>query len=165
MKRIVLAGGCFWGVEAYFQQLKGVSKTRVGYANGNFANPKYEDLLAHKATHAEAVDITYDENDISLDTLLSHMFRFIDPTILDRQGHDIGHQYRTGVYYVDESDLPVIKSFMSKQQPFYKKPIVVEVLPLQGFYDAEEYHQDYLLKNPFGYCHVDLRLIKPGEKK
>jgi len=165
MNRIVIAGGCFWGVEAYYRQLKGVLRTRVGYANGNFAHPSYQDLLAHKASHAEAVAITYDEKIISLETILAHMFRFVDPMTLDRQGHDIGHQYRTGIYYSNESDLPIIEGFLTEQQAHYAKPIVVEVAKEAGFYDAEEYHQDYLLKNPFGYCHVDLRLIKPEEKK
>ncbi len=165
MKRIVLAGGCFWGVEAYFKQLRGVTETTVGYTNGNFDHPTYEDLCQHRATHAEAVAIAYNEALISLPTLLGHMFRFIDPTIRDRQGHDIGHQYRTGIYYKDENDLPAIKSFLKQQQPNYKAPIVVEVLPEQGFFAAEGYHQDYLDKNPGGYCHINLRLVRPEEKK
>ncbi len=165
MKRIVFAGGCFWGVEAYFKLLKGVSDTTVGYVNGNFENPTYQDLIKHRATHAEAVAIIYDETVISLATLLSHMFRFIDPTLKDQQGHDIGHQYRTGVYYVEEEDCRITLRFLADVAPRYHKPLVVEVMKEDGFYPAEAYHQDYLDKNPFGYCHVNLALISQEEKK
>ena len=165
MKRIVLAGGCFWGVEAYFKLLKGVIDTEVGYTNGNFDNPTYQDLIKHRATHAEAVAITYDDKLISLETLLGHMFRFIDPTSVDKQGNDIGHQYRTGIYYKDESDREVALAFLNKKAEFYKKPLAIEVIPEQGFFNAEEYHQDYLDKNPYGYCHVNLGLVKKEERK
>jgi methionine-S-sulfoxide reductase len=164
MNRIVLAGGCFWGVEAYFKLLKGVSNTNVGYVNGNFDNPTYEDLCAHRATHAEAVEIFYDAQLISLVTLLNHMFRFIDPTLKDQQGHDIGHQYRTGVYFKETSDELIVKSFLSSKQKEFKKPLVVEVEKEKGFFLAEKYHQDYLDKNPYGYCHINLNLVRPEEK-
>ena len=165
MKRIVIAGGCFWGVEAYYKQLKGVISTCVGYANGNTANPKYEDLKHHVATHSEAVEIVYDEKTITLSQLLGHMFRFIEPTSHNRQGGDIGVQYRTGVYYQSEEDQKIIEDFIAEKQKLYHDPIAVEVLPERNFYRAEEYHQDYLGKNPGGYCHIDLSAIKPGEKK
>lgn len=165
MKKIIIAGGCFWGVEAYYNQLKGVLETSVGYANGNTANPKYEDLKHHIATHSEAVEIFYNEKIITLSQLLDHMFRFIEPTSLNRQGNDIGIQYRTGVYYQSEEDKKTILDFISKQQKYYSDPIVVEVAKELNYYPAEEYHQDYLKKNPLGYCHINFAHIKRGEKK
>ncbi|HHZ17853.1 MAG TPA: peptide-methionine (S)-S-oxide reductase MsrA [Acholeplasmataceae bacterium] len=165
MKRIVIAAGCFWGVEAYFKRLKGVEATRVGYVNGNFANPRYEDLKARKATHAEACEIIYDDQVLTLEDILEHMFRFIDPTSLNRQGGDIGIQYRTGIYYVSAEDKEVAERFIAEKQKEYAAPIVVEVEREDGFYPAEEYHQDYLGKNPNGYCHVDLRLLRDDERK
>jgi methionine-S-sulfoxide reductase len=165
MRRIVLAGGCFWGVEAYYKLLRGVVETAVGYTNGNLEKPRYEDLTSHRASHAEAVAIVYDEKIITLEQLLEHLFRFIDPTSVDRQGHDIGHQYRTGIYYQDPDDLAIIKTYLSKKTQQFSRPLAIEVVPETGFYLAEEYHQDYLDKNPYGYCHVDLRLVKREERK
>lgn len=165
MKRILLGGGCFWGVEAYYQSLKGVVETKVGYANGNFANPKYEDLKKKKATHVEAVEIVYDPKVISLEKLLEHFFRFVDPLSVNKQGEDEGIQYRSGIYYKDQTDLELINNFIKKQQVKYSKPIAIEIVKENGFYLAEEYHQDYLIKNPTGYCHVNLGLIKKEEKK
>ena len=162
MERIYLAGGCFWGVEAYFKSLKGVLNTTVGYANGNKANPKYEELKAGLASHAETVLIEYDKAIISLEKLLEHFLRFVDPYSVDKQGHDKGHQYRSGVFYESEEDKErVLEYFSETLDKDYK--ILVE--KLDNFYDAEEYHQDYLDKNPGGYCHVDLKLIKKNEKK
>jgi len=165
MKKIVLAGGCFWGVEAYYQRLKGVEKTRVGYANGKFPNPTYEQVKTGETNFVEAVEIYYDENIISFRTILEHLFRFIDPTSLNRQGGDIGTQYRTGIYYEDEESHQEALKFIQEKQAEYDKPIVVEVKSLENFYEAEEYHQKYLDKNPYGYCHVDLSLLKPWERK
>lgn len=165
MKKIIIAGGCFWGVEAYYKQLKGVLDTSVGYANGNTAHPSYEDLKHHIATHSEAVEITYDEKVITLAQLLDHMFRFIEPTSLNQQGNDIGIQYRTGVYYQTEEDKKTIEDYIAKQQKYYSDPIVVEVQKQLNYYPAEDYHQDYLDKNPHGYCHINFAHIKRGEKK
>jgi|SRR5690554_972282 len=165
MKRIVLAGGCFWGVEGYYKKLKGVINTNVGYTNGNIEFPTYEDLLASRATHAEAIEIYYDENQISLEKILEHMFRFIDPTSLNKQGGDVGIQYRTGVYYRDLEDKQIIDMFMDKMNKKYNNKVAVEVEVERGFYLAEEYHQDYLDVNPNGYCHVDFSLINEEEKK
>lgn len=165
MKRIVIAGGCFWGVEAYYKRLKGVLDTNAGYVNGNIENPSYEDLLSGKATHAESVEIYYDEKLISLEKILEHMFRFIDPTSLNKQGGDVGIQYRTGVYYKDKEDREVINDFMNKMNKKYNGRVVVEVEEEKGFFLAEDYHQDYLDVNPTGYCHVDLSLIRDDEKK
>lgn len=165
LKRIVLAGGCFWGVEAYYKQLKGVKKTTVGYANGNINNPSYEDLKAKRATHSEACEIYYNPDQISLDIILEHMFRFIDPTSVNKQGNDIGIQYRTGIYYTNTKDKKIIEEFISKKQKLYGKKIAIEVEEEKGYYLAEEYHQDYLDKNPTGYCHINMNLINDSEKK
>lgn len=165
MKRIVLSGGCFWGVEGYYIQLKGVVDTNVGYTNGNIENPAYEDLLSGKATHAEAIEIYYNEDEINLEQILEHLFRFIDPTSLNKQGGDVGIQYRTGIYYKDQDDKKVIDNFMKEMNKLYNNKVAVEVMEETGFYLAEDYHQDYLDVNPNGYCHVDFGLIKEEEKK
>ncbi|MCR5741026.1 MAG: peptide-methionine (S)-S-oxide reductase MsrA [Gammaproteobacteria bacterium] len=163
MKRIIyIAGGCFWGVEAYYKSLKGVLKTTVGYANGNTVNPKYEDLKKHIATHAETLKIEYDNEVITLEKLLEHFLRFVDPYSLNKQGEDEGIQYRTGVYYESLEDRDIVKNYLdSHLNPDYK----IEILKLDNFYDAEDYHQDYLDKNPHGYCHINLGLIRKNEKK
>jgi peptide-methionine (S)-S-oxide reductase len=164
-KRIVLAGGCFWGVQEYYKRLKGVLKTTVGYVNGNIKNPTYEDLKKMKATHAEACEIIFNPKEISLEKILLHMFRFIDPTSLNKQGHDVGIQYRTGVYYKTLEDKKIITDFIEKMQLKYDKKIVIQVEEEREYYLAEEYHQDYLTKDPNGYCHVNMGLILEDEKK
>ena len=165
MKEIYIAGGCFWGVQAYFNLVKGILDTEVGYANGNLTHPTYEDLISHRATHAETLYIKYDEKVISLETILSHMLRFVDPTSVDKQGGDRGHQYRTGVYFNDERDEKIIdKVFRAKEKETGQK-FAIEVKKMENFYAAEDYHQDYLEKNPRGYCHVDLSLVKDNERK
>ena len=158
MKEIYLAGGCFWGVEEYFSRIEGVVDTDVGYANGRRENPSYEQVCTGTTGHAETTHIKYDENIVSLDFLLEKFFKIIDPTLLNRQGGDIGNQYRTGIYYVDEGDIPVIEKKMDQVRGQYREPIVTELEPLSSYYSAEEYHQDYLKKNPGGYCHVDMSL-------
>ncbi|OPJ57366.1 peptide-methionine (S)-S-oxide reductase MsrA [Clostridium oryzae] len=160
MKTIVLAGGCFWGVEMYFKNIDGVKDTTVGYANGNVENPTYELVCKNTTGFAEACEIKYDENVVSLKKILEAYWVVVDPTIKDRQGHDIGKQYRTGIYYSDESDISVIEASKAEEQKKYEQPIVTEVLPLKNFYSAEEYHQDYLDKNPNGYCHIPRELLK-----
>ncbi|MCR4856490.1 MAG: peptide-methionine (S)-S-oxide reductase MsrA, partial [Erysipelotrichaceae bacterium] len=159
MKKIYLAGGCFWGVEHYLSLLNGVKETTVGYANSDIESPSYEDLKAHRSLASETVEVVYEEDTISLKELLEMFFLIIDPTILDQQGHDIGHQYRTGIYYVDEEDRDIIKSSLDELSLKYDRPIVTELLPLENFTIAEDYHQDYLIKNPTGYCHVDPRMF------
>lgn len=156
MKEIVFAGGCFWGVEEYMSRIDGVAETKVGYANGRKENPTYEEVCTGKTGHAEACYIKYDEDVISLEQLLSRFWRIINPTLLNQQGPDIGHQYRTGIYYIDEVDLSTIEKSLKEEQKRYDEPIVTEVKPLYSFYDAEEYHQKYLKKNPGGYCHINL---------
>ncbi len=156
MREIVLAGGCFWGIEAYMSRIKGVLNTKVGYANGIKKNPTYEEVCTGTTGHAEACYISYDENQVSLEELLNKFWNIIDPTLINRQGNDRGHQYRTGIFYMNPEDLEVIEKTKKEQQKKYDKSIVTEVEPLKCFYHAEEYHQKYLQKNPGGYCHIDL---------
>lgn len=165
MEKIWFAGGCFWGVEAYFAQIKGVIDTTVGYAQGTVENPSYEQVCTGATGHAETTEVVYDPQIISLDGLLEQLFRIIDPTVMNRQGNDRGTQYRTGVYYTNEADAKTVNDFIAKVAANYDKPIVVEVEPLKNFYPAEEYHQDYLQKNPGGYCHINLNLVKDDERK
>lgn len=159
MKKIVLAGGCFWGVEGYFKKIDGVINTKVGYSNGHTKDPTYKEVCTSITGYAEACYIEYDENIISLKDLLKKFFRIIDPTIINRQGPDIGSQYRTGIYYYEDNDLNIINSFIKEIQKNYDEQIVTEVDKVNNFYDAEEYHQNYLDKNPNGYCHIDLNNI------
>lgn len=165
-KDIYLAGGCFWGVEAYFERIPGIIDAVSGYANGSTRNPSYEQVIYMNTGHAETVKVTYDPQRIDLETILRHFFRIIDPTSLNRQGNDRGTQYRSGIYYTDPADAPLITAALEREQTKWDRPIVVENMPLQAFDDAEEYHQDYLAKNPNGYCHVDLNLVdKPLPKE
>ena len=158
IREIYLAGGCFWGVEGYFKRIEGVKDTTCGYANGKTANPSYEDVCRHNTGHAETVRVLFATDVISLEDLLIYYFRIIDPVSVNKQGNDVGTQYRTGIYYTDESLLPVIKAAVEREQRKYNEKIAVEVLPLENFYSAEEYHQNYLDKNPNGYCHINLNL-------
>jgi methionine-S-sulfoxide reductase len=164
MKKIILAGGCFWGVERYYQRLKGVIDTEVGYTDGPTKTPTYRDVC-NSSGHVEAVLLTYDETVLPLDKVLEHFFRIIDPTQYNRQGHDIGIQYRNAVFYFDEADLGVIEAFLASAQKNYARKIRTYVKEANPFYNAEDYHQDYLVKNPSGYCHVDMSLAKPEELK
>lgn len=156
LRDIWLAGGCFWGVEAYVDKLNGVVESSVGYANGTVINPSYEEVCRSTTGHTETVFVRYDPARLSLETLLTYYFKIIDPTSLNRQGNDRGSQYRTGIYYQDTADKAVIEKIIAKEQLKHSKPIVTEVAPLDCYYIAEEYHQKYLAKNPSGYCHIDL---------
>ena len=160
MKEIYLAGGCFWGTEHYFKQIHGVVNTEVGFANGETEHPTYKEVYTDLTGYAETVHITYDEQTVSLEFLLRMFFKAIDPVSLNRQGHDEGTRYRTGVYYVSADQLPVINRVFAEQQAGLAQPIAVERKPLRNFYTAEEYHQDYLDKNPDGYCHLPAALFE-----
>lgn len=159
-KVIYLAGGCFWGTEKFFEQFDGVLSTAVGYANGpeEVKNPSYKDVY-NDSGHAETVKVEYDQAMISLRELLHDYFMIIDPVSVNRQGGDIGIQYRTGIYYTDESDLDEIDAVMQEEEKKVGQKLAVEVLPLKNFWTAEEYHQKYLDKNPTGYCHVPEHLL------
>ena len=164
MKTIYFAGGCFWGTEHFLRQFDGVLETKVGYANGNLANPSYELVYTDQTGHVECVSVTYDESLISLATLCRLFFKSIDPLSLNRQGEDVGTRYRTGVYWTDDADREVVTEVFGEIQKHFQEPLVVEKAQLQSFYPAEEYHQDYLLKNPEGYCHLPLSLIRQAKK-
>lgn len=157
---IYLAGGCFWGTEHFMKQVRGVESTEAGYANGNTKNPTYEEVCHNNTGFAETVKVVYNPQEVSLGLLLDLYFKTIDPTSIDRQGNDRGPQYRTGIYYTDPADLPVIRNSISALEKNYTKPIVVEVEPLKNFYKAEGYHQDYLDKHPGGYCHINPQLFE-----
>ena len=157
-KEIYLAGGCFWGTEAFMQRINGVIDAESGYANGNSLNPTYQEVCKGSG-HAEVVKVTYDPAQISLAKLLNYYFQVIDPISINQQGEDKGIQYRTGIYYVDPQDSPVITEALADLQKQYTQPLAVENEMLEHYFPAEEYHQDYLDKNPNGYCHIDIQLM------
>lgn len=159
MKEIYLAGGCFWGTEHYFKQVRGVISTTAGYANGNTENPTYEQVYTDSTGYAETVHILYNPEVVSLTLLLELFFRSIDPTSLNRQGNDCGTRYRTGIYYTTEEDIATIREVYNDMERIVGESLMVEVEPLKNFYHAEEYHQDYLDKNPRGYCHIPFELM------
>lgn len=153
-REIYLAAGCFWGVQKYFDCVTGVLSTEVGYANGNTEEPTYAEVCAGTAGHAEVVRVRYDADVIGLSDIMNLFFRIIDPVSVNRQGYDVGLQYRTGVYYADPADLPVIERAVAEEQNKHGEPIATEVQALHNYCSAETYHQKYLEKNPKGYCHV-----------
>lgn len=159
VKEIYLAGGCFWGTQKFFDQFDGVIETEVGYANGKFLDPTYEQVCHEDTGHAETVRIKFDEDVISVGKLLDMYFMTIDPLSVNRQGADIGEQYRTGIYYEDDTLLPAIEERIAEETEKVGQPLAVEVKPLENFSSAEEYHQKYLDKNPGGYCHIPARLL------
>jgi len=162
LEDLYLAGGCFWGLEAYMTRVYGVYDVTSGYANGSTENPSYEDLIYNNSGHAETVHVRYDTSLVSIEELLAYYFKVVDPTSLNKQGNDRGIQYRTGIYYTNETEKAIILEEVSKEQMMYEDKIVVEVLPLEHYYLAEDYHQDYLDKNPNGYCHIDLNVVTEG---
>jgi len=163
-KEIYLAGGCFWGTEHYFKQIEGVTATEVGFANGHTQNPTYKEVYTDTTGFAETVRVEYNPEKVSLQFLLQMFFKAIDPLSLNKQGHDEGTRYRTGVYYTSDEDLPIIEKVFAEVQKDYPQPLAVEKLPLENYYAAEDYHQDYLDKNPDGYCHLPLSLFEFARK-
>ena len=166
MAEIYLAGGCFWGLEEYFSRIEGVEETTVGYANGQVETTNYQ--LIHQTDHAETVHLIYDEERVSLREILLYYFRVIDPLSVNKQGNDVGRQYRTGVYYTDQADKAVIEQVFAEQEKQLGQTIAVELEPLRHYVLAEDYHQDYLKKNPGGYCHINVNdayqpLVDPGQ--
>lgn len=162
MKEIYLAGGCFWGTQKFFDQFDGVMETEVGYANGKFLNPTYEQVCREGTGHAETVRIRFDEQTLSLAGILERYFLTIDPLSVNRQGGDVGEQYRTGIYYEDDALLPEIEEAVRREADKVGQPLAVEVRRLENFSPAEEYHQKYLDKNPGGYCHIPAALMRMG---
>ena len=155
MAEIYLAGGCFWGLEEYFSRIFGVLQTSVGYANGQVETTNYQ--LIKETDHAETVQVVYDEKAVSLREILLYYFRVIDPLSVNQQGNDRGRQYRTGIYYLEEANLPTVNTVVREQELLIGRKIAVEVEKLRHYILAEDYHQDYLKKNPGGYCHIDVR--------
>ena len=163
-KEIYLAGGCFWGTEHFLKLIDGVEATQVGYANGNIANPTYKQVCTGTTDFAETVKVQYDPVKVDLPFLIDLYFKTIDPTSVNKQGNDRGTQYRTGIYYTDPADLSVIQETVHRLAATYTRPLAVEMKPLENFYPAEEYHQDYLDKNPGGYCHIHPELFDLARK-
>lgn len=162
---IYLAGGCFWGLQKYMDsEVAGVLETEVGYANGWSENVKYNDLHQMNTGFCETVKVIYDSDTISLSDLLKEYYFTIDPTTLNRQGADLGTQYRTGIFYTDENDRPIIEGSLAELQNNFKERIVVECKPLTKYVKAEEYHQKYLDYNPNGYCHINIEKIRRLKK-
>ena len=162
-REIYLAGGCFWGTETLLRLVNGVQSVESGYANGYTENPSYRDVCSNSG-HAEAVHVVYDPAVLPLTRLLDVYFSSIDPTAKDRQGNDRGVQYRTGIYYTNEDDAAVVKAALDKLQSRYQKPLAIEAAPLVNFYRAEDEHQEYLVKNPNGYCHIPRYLFDEAYK-
>ena len=160
IKEIYFAGGCFWGTEHFFKQIEGVLETEVGFANGHTENPTYKEVYTDQTGFAETVYVKFDADVVGLEFLLNMFFKAIDPTSLNKQGEDEGTRYRTGVYYTNADDLSIIEKVFAQEQQNYEQPLAVEKLPLQNYYSAEDYHQDYLDKNPTGYCHLPLSLFE-----
>ena len=164
IREIYFAGGCFWGTEHLFQLVRGVVETEVGYANGKIKNPTYEQVISHTTGFAEAVKVKYDADQVNLPLLIDLFFKSIDPTTIDRQGNDIGDNYRSGIYSMDPETENIVKTEVAKLAKNYSQPVVVETIPLINFYRAEDYHQDYLDKNPGGYCHIPLSVFEEAKR-
>lgn len=163
-RQIVLAGGCFWGTEKFLSLIPGVIETEAGYANGKTENPSYEQVCYEGTGHAEAVRVVYDADRITLYRLLQIFFESIDPTALNRQGPDVGSQYRSGIYYSNEDDKQTALAALTELQKKYDKRVVVEVKTVEGYSAAEEYHQKYLDKHPYGYCHIGRITLENAKK-
>lgn len=163
-KTIYFAGGCFWGTEHYLRQFDGIIETVVGYANGNIPDPSYEEVYTDTTGYAECVKVTYDPEIISLQTLCRLFFRSIDPLLINRQGNDIGTRYRTGIYWTDTEDKKDIELVFKDIQAASPGPLAVEKKTLKCFYPAEDYHQDYLIKNPNGYCHLSPLTLRAAKE-
>jgi len=164
MSTIYLAGGCFWGLQKFFDQFEGVINTEVGYANGPEQAPSYEDVC-HDSGHAETVKIVYDEEKISLEKLLDYYFMVIDPLSVNKQGHDEGIQYRTAIIYTEECQRTAIMAVYKREEEKAGAKLAVAIEPLQNFFSAETYHQKYLEKNPGGYCHIPAKYYSLGSGK
>ena len=164
MKEIYFAGGCFWGTEHYLKQIRGVVATEVGYANGNGENPTYEEVYTDMTGFVETVKVVYDPAILSIEKIVELYFHSIDPLSLNRQGNDVGTRYRTGIYYIDECDRVAIEGIYRAETMRVGADLAVELEALRNFYSAEEYHQDYLDKNPGGYCHLPTSLFEYARK-
>ncbi len=165
-QEIYLAAGCFWGAQKVFKLVDGVTFTEVGFANGDTAAPTYQQVYTDTTGYAECVRVRYDANVVSLRELVSLYLRIVDPFSVNRQGGDEGTRYRTGIYYEDpDSDLPDIEAVIGGFEKEAGRSVAIEVVPLRRFYRAEDFHQDYLDKNPEGYCHLSPEIFSLTRKK
>lgn len=162
---IYFAGGCFWGVQEYYSRIPGVVETISGYAQSQVPDPSYDMVCSGKTGAAETVRVLYNAGQVDLQILVRQFFKIINPYTANRQGNDVGSQYRPGIFYTNAADRPVIENVIASLQKQSERPFVVEVEKLQNFYPAERYHQDYLKKNPGGYCHIDFSSLKDLETK
>jgi peptide-methionine (S)-S-oxide reductase len=156
LQKAIFAAGCFWGVEETFRGLKGVKSTRVGYTGGRTQNPTYKDVCTDMTGHAEAVEVTYDPSEVSYDTLLNIFWENHDPTTMNRQGPDVGTQYRSGIFYTNDEQkkLAEVSKAALLASGKFRRPIVTEIIPAVTFYPAEEYHQQYLAKRGLSHCAI-----------
>lgn len=160
LERAIFAAGCFWGVQYYFDQVPGVAHTTVGYTGGHTKNPTYEEVCAHRTGHAEAVLLEFDPKIVSFETLVKHFFRMHDPTQLNRQGLDVGDNYRSVIFYFDEVQKATAERVRSQTQPKLSEPIVTQVAPVEKFYKAEDYHQKFTERTGRGACHIPYEPIR-----
>ncbi len=159
MAKAVFAAGCFWGVQFYFDQIPGVISSVAGYTGGHTENPSYEDVCAHTTGHAEAVGIEFDPEKVTYETLVHQFFRMHDPTQLNRQGPDIGDNYRSAIFYADDEQQKIAERVRDELATNFKQPIVTEISPAKVFYEAEDYHQKYTEKTGRGMCHIPYQPI------
>ena len=164
IRDLYFAAGCFWGAQKFFSKVKGVTFTEVGFANGFTENPTYKEVYTDRTGYAETVHLQYDTDIIQEERLTDLFLKAIDPLSLNKQGEDEGTRYRTGVYFVAEDQVPGIRAALDRCAAALGSPLAVELLPLQNFYRAEEYHQDYLEKNPTGYCHLSPAIFRIAEE-
>lgn len=153
-KKAILAAGCFWGVQYYFDQIPGILSSRVGYTGGHVESPSYEEVCAHTTGHAEAVELGFDPDVVSYETLIKHFFHMHDPLQLNRQGPDIGDNYRSAIFYTDDEQKKFAEKVRGEAQADYDKPIVTQIVPAATFYEAEGYHQKYAERTGRGICHI-----------
>ncbi len=157
MEKATFGAGCFWGVETAFRQVKGVLSTQVGYTGGTTKNPTYEQVCSHTTGHAEAVEVTYDPAQVSYDDLLKVFWESHDPTQMNRQGPDVGSNYRSAIFYHSPQQKAAGEASKQKEQVHHKKPVVTEITTAQTFYPAEDYHQQYLEKRGLATCHINMK--------
>lgn len=154
MSHAIFAAGCFWGVQYYFDQIPGVTASTVGYTGGHTENPSYEDVCTHTTGHAEAVQLEFDPQQVSYNTLAMHFFKMHDPTQLNRQGPDVGDSYRSAIFYLDDDQKTVAEAVRDAAQANQSQPIVTQIVPAVTFYEAEDYHQKYAQNTGRGMCHI-----------
>lgn len=158
-EKVIFAAGCFWGVQYYFDEVPGVISTRVGYTGGHVESPTYEQVCTHTTGHAEAIEITYDPEKVTYETLVRQFFRMHDPSQLNRQGPDIGDSYRSAIFYFDSEQRDIAEKVKTDLSSKFDKPIVTEITKASEFYEAEEYHQKYSEKTGIGMCHIPYAAI------